>query len=183
MKRKLKYIIPYLILLIAVGVGAYLLGYNHHKHSTTVVSTVQKTSKPTSKTPAKKTATPTPSYYVGDSQTYGSLLITLDSTGGGTTMGELPASDTIFSVNITVKNNGSTPFKSPDAFVSKSSVYTQVGSDTSTGQYSQAETTPCFGGGNVLIPPGQSVNGCVQFTVPKDALVDTYFYDNLKWYL
>jgi hypothetical protein len=182
MLKKLKYIIPFLIILIAVGVGAYLLGYHNHKHPSPAVTSIHKSSATTVKTPAKQTPA-TPSYYVGDSQTDGNLVITLDSTGGGTTMGELPANDTIFSVNITVKNTGSTPYTSADAFVDKSSVYTQVGKDTSTGQYNPAMTTPCFGGGNVFIPPSQDVTGCVQFIVPKDALVDTYFYDNLKWYL
>lgn len=138
-------------------------------------STNQSTSVPKSKT--------TPSYHVGDSQKYGDLNITLNSTGGGTTMGFLPANDTIFSVNITVENLGSYPYISQSAFVNDSFVYTQIGTDTSTGKYSLAYNTPCFGGGNVIIPPGQSLKGCVQFEVPKNSLVDTYFFKDLKWYL
>jgi len=136
--------------------------------------------KPPTSAPKSTTIT---AYHVGETQNYGNLSITLDDTGGGTTMGELPSNETIFSVDITVKNNGTVPYISPSAFVNDSSVYTQVGSDTSTGQYSLAYSTPCFGGGNVIIPPAQSMKGCVQFDVPKNALVDTYFFDNLKWYL
>jgi hypothetical protein len=133
--------------------------------------------------PKSKTSSTSTNYYIGDTQSDGDLSIKLVSTSGATTMGQLPANKTIFSVQITVQNNGTTPFTSNDAFVGLSSVYTQVGTNVSTGQYAKAFSTPCFGGGNVIIPPGQSVGGCVQFVVPKNALVDTYFYGKLKWYL
>jgi hypothetical protein len=98
-------------------------------------------------------------------------------------MGELPADSKIFSVNITIVNNDPIAYVSPDAFVNESSVYTQVGSNTSTGKYIKAYTTPCFGGGDAVVPANGSLSGCVQFVVPSNALVDTYFYNNLKWYL
>jgi len=183
MKRRLIFIILYFILLVAIGAGAYVLGYNHHKKSNSVAITVQKPSHSANKNLISKTTKPTPSYYIGDSQTDGNIVMTLDGTSGAATMAQLPSGYTMFNVNITVKNIGSTPFMSQSAFVNKSSIYTQVGSNTSTGQYITATTTPCFGGGKVIIAPNQTINGCIQFAVPKNALVDTFFYDNLKWYL
>jgi hypothetical protein len=167
-----------LMIVVVVAVAAYF-GYKHFHHNppAKAVSTTQTTTK------AKSTATPMPSYYVGDTQKEGSLAIKLDSTSGGTSMAELPANTRVFSVNITVTNNDPITYVSPDAFVNESSVYTQVGSDTSTGQYIKAYTTPCFGGGDATVPANQSLSGCVQFIVPTNASVDTYLYNNLKWYL
>ena len=125
-----------------------------------------------------------PSYHVGDTQTDGSLTITLDSTTNALpSMAELPAGQQLFEVNITITNTGSTPFTTPDAFTSESSVYTQKGTDTSTGAYYPGYDAACFGGGPFLIAPGQTVSGCVEFMVPTNASVDTYFYNSLKWYL
>ncbi|HUC95672.1 MAG TPA: DUF4352 domain-containing protein [Candidatus Saccharimonadia bacterium] len=148
-----------------------------------VTSASNATSSSSSTNSTKQQTKSSPSYYVGNTQTDGSISITLDDTGTGTTMEQIPSDETIFSVDITVVNNGTTIFDSNDAFVGLSSVYTQVGTDTSTGKYNPAYSTPCFGGGDVSISPGQSVKGCVQFMVPNNASVDTYFYDNLKWYL
>jgi hypothetical protein len=174
-----------LVVLVIAGAGGYL-GYRHFHHNPPVksVNTAQAATKTTSTQTTNNTkATSTPSYYVGDTQKEGSLTIKLDSTGSGTSMEQLPANSTVFSVNITVTNNDPITYVSPDAFVNESSVYTQVGTDTSTGQYIKAYTTPCFGGGDATIAPNQSLSGCVQFIVPSNALVDTYFYNNLKWYL
>jgi hypothetical protein len=168
------------IIIVAVGAGI-AINSNTHKSTT----------KPSSATSAKKTSSSTTTtkkqkeiaYHAGDTQTSGNLSITLDSTSFATTMRQLADNETIFSVSLTIKNNGTTPFTSKDAFVKLSSVYTQVGADTSTGHYSPAYTSPCFGGGEVVIAPSKSVSGCVQFVVPKNASVDTYFYNKLKWFL
>lgn len=170
MNKTVKYII-FVIIVLAVAVSAYEVGI--HKNPKTVA--------PTSST--KQQTKSSASYFVGDTQTDGNINITLDSTGTATTMEQIPANETIFSVDITVVNKGTTTFESKDAFVGLSSVYTQIGTDTSTGKYNPAYSTPCFGGGDVSIAPGQSSKGCIQFMVPKNALVDTYFYDKLKWYL
>jgi hypothetical protein len=153
-------------LVVIVLAGAAYLSYRHFHHSTV----------------ANKNSS-APSYYVGDTQKEGSILIKLDSTGGGTTMAQLPASSRVFSVNITITNNDPIAYVSPDAFVDESSVYTQVGSNTSTGRYVKAYSTPCFGGGNAIVPANGSLSGCVEFIVPSSASVDTYLYNNLKWYL
>ena len=163
------------IILLAVSVDFWYIKHQAVPKVEPLKLTVQ--------TPKPKTATASTNHYIGDTQTDGNLSIKLVSTSGATTMAQLPADKTVFSVLITVLNNGTTSFTSNDAFVGLSSVYTQVGTNVSTGQYSPAYSTPCFGGGNVIILPGQSVSGCVQFVVSKNALVDTYFYDKLKWYL
>jgi len=165
---------------VVVGLGGYF-GYRHY-HDDSKTKPVATTSASKSSV-AKTKLAPQPSYYVGDTQKYGSLDITLNSTGGGTTMGELPTGSKIFSVSITVVNNDPVAYVSPDAFVNESSVYAQVGSNTSTGKYIKAYATPCFGGGDAVVPANGSLSGCVQFVVPSNALVDTYFYNNLKWYL
>ena len=170
-----KSIISLVVVIVLAAVA--LLGYRHFHHSS-VAKAVS-----VSQTIKKAKSPPAPSYYVGDTQKEGSLTIKLDSTSGATTMAELPANSRVFSVNITVTNNDPIAYVSPDAFVNDSSVYTQVGSKTSTGQYIKAYTTPCFGGGNAVVPANQSLSGCVQFIVPTNASVDTYLYNNLKWYL
>jgi hypothetical protein len=186
MTSKIKYLTISLIILIAVCILGFELGSHKNSPPPATKTTSKTTTSTTASKPApsqKTTPAQTPSYYVGSTQKDGNISITLDDTGGGTSMEQIPANDTIFSVDITVTNNGSTPFDSKDAFVGLSSVYTQIGTDTSTGLYNPAYATPCFGGGDVTIPAGQTVKGCVQFMVPKNALVDTYFYDKLKWYL
>jgi len=174
-----------LLVLVIFGAGGYLV-YRHFHHNPPVKfanSAVAATKTTSAKTTNSTKPATTPSYYVGDTQKEGSLTIKLDSTSGGTSMEQLPANSKVFSVNITVTNNDPITYVSPDAFVNGSSVYTQVGTDTSTGQYIKAYTTPCFGGGDATIPANQSLSGCVQFVVPSNALVDTYFYNSLKWYL
>jgi len=122
-------------------------------------------------------------FIIGDTQNYGSLSITLDSTGGGTTMGFIPSNEKVFSVDLTVKNNGDTPYVSLSAFANSSFVYTQISTNTSTGKFSSGINTPSFDGGIAIILPGKALSGSVDFFVPRDASVDTYYYKSLTWYL
>ena len=177
-----------IVLILGALSGGYL--YYHHKtpvpahHKSVVAKTVVK--------PAPKPAKP---YYVGDTQTDGPLVIKLDKTYTLTQTQVAmpingPAGDILFGVQVTVTNNGNTPANEQVGygFTVLSSVYTQLGSDTSTGKYILPDEdveadASCFGGGVALIPPQETITSCVEFLVPSSVLVDTYFYDNLKWYL
>jgi|GEM_PF-2647756 len=165
------------VLLFAAGVSA-----GHYIKPQIVTHTVTKTitkdvtaSAPPPQTPA--------SYHIGDSQTLGSLTLRVTSANPATTMGELPPGLKIINVGLTVTNNSNESYTNKDAFVNGSRLYTQIGKDASTGKYVNAYTTPCFGGGAVVILPHQSQSGCIQFAMDTNALADTYFYNGLKWYL
>ena len=181
------FLVVIVILTAVLAAGGSYLYYSHHKKSVSYnSSSTTVTSKTAAKTPIQSE---TPSYYVGDTQTEGNLSIKLDSTSlGAPSMGTMPANTENFVVNVTITNNGTQTFVTPDAFGSVSSVYTQIGTDTTTGKHvpsenSQGDSNACFGGGEIDIAAGQTVNGCILFLIPTNVSVDTYFYNNLKWYL
>jgi len=134
----------------------------------------------------------TPSYSVGDTQTDGNITIKLDKTYTLTQSQvpmPIPTNDILFGVELTVTNNGNTPANEEigNGLTELSTVYTQIGTNTSTGNYvlpdTGNESAGCIGNSVDIINPGQTINTCLQFAVPSNVLVDTYFYDNLKWYL
>jgi hypothetical protein len=165
------------VLIFATGASA-----GHYIKPRVVTHTITKTitkdvtaSAPPPQTPA--------SFHIGDSQTLGSLTMKVASVNPATTMGELPPGLKVINIGLTVTNNSDEPYTNSDAFVNDSLLYAQVGKDTGTGKYVNAYTTPCFGGGKVVILPHESQSGCVQFVMDTNALADTYFYNGLKWYL
>ena len=173
-----------ILVLALLATGSYLY-YTHHNKPTAIKVSLKST---ITKTVTKSTAT-TSSYYVGDSQIDGGLNIKFDSSSvAAPSMGTMPANTENFEVELTITNNGTQMFVTPDAFGSVSKIYTQIGSDTSTGKYvpsenTQGDSNACFGGGEVDLAPGQTISGCVLFLIPTNVSVDTYFYNNLKWYL
>jgi hypothetical protein len=187
-KRLLIIIAAVLIVVNSVVSVGVLWEHYHHKYVPRVA--VTKTTPKAQPTTTKSVAVPT--YKVGDTQTDGSLSVTLTKTYS-LTQQQVPmpiaSGDLLFGVNLTVTNNGPTPAieQIGTGFTELSSVYTQVGSDTSTGKYvlpdTGNESAACFGNSTTVIAPGQTVSSCVQFLVPTNALADTYYFNDLKWYL
>ena len=146
----------------------------------------------------KNSSTGPPLYKVGSTQCIKSFCITLDndyldpasnSPGGG-----LIQSDNLFSVELTVTNNGPVPSShsspSPNSEMGipdGSLIYTS--DNLFSGPYGgNGVATKCseprFGNDIYGYPQqGQTVKGCLTFEVPPNVTVDSYIYGNLTWVL
>ena len=140
----------------------------------------------------------TVTYKVGSTQCIKSFCVTLDndyldpasnSPGGG-----LTRSDNLFSVELTVTNNGPVPSShtspSPNSEMGipdGSLIYTS--DNLFSGPYGgNGVATKCseprFGNDVYGYPQqGQTVKGCLTFEVPPNVTVDSYIYGNLTWIL
>jgi len=134
----------------------------------------------------------TSAYYIGDTQTENGLTIKLDSTYKITQAQSampIPPNDILFGVKITVTNDNKYPISEQigTGLSAYSLLYTQIGTNTSTGQYVFADTgnesAGCIGNAINVIQPQQTINSCLQFGIPKNVLADTFFYKQLQWYL
>ena len=146
----------------------------------------------------KNSSSVPPLYKVGSTQCIKAFCVTLDndyldpasnSPGGGLTQ-----SDNLFSVELTVTNNGSVPTSqtppSPNSEMGipdGSLIYTS--DNLFSGPYGgNGVDTKCseprFGNDIYGYPQqGQTVKGCLTFEVPPNVTVDSYIYGNLTWVL
>ena len=144
-------------------------------------------SKPINKPKVIKLKTVTPvmpiSYGIGDSQTYQTSVVKLNSvtTNPGSAM-DVGYGYEYFVANLTITNNGTLPIQ--EGYNGQVSQLSYIYLNNNT--YVYPILTPvdgCFNTNIAYIAPNQTVTGCITFEIPTNVLVDTYFYGGLKWYL